>query len=497
MRIGWDILTERWERLPMLKLLIPFVGGVLLGESFGLPLWVVWFTLAGAGLGALLLRSQVLLAMLCLVAGLAAVELRPPRHLTPEGVTTLFEIGIEGIPVEGGKGMKGEGVILGWRDPGTGRWYPSGEGVLFSTDSLTRVGAGERILCRTKLRPFGRDPRWIGYHRLMERRGFVGRIWISERGIFSREQPPGRSLHEWAVERMRRLEIGGEEEAVLLSMVTGERGGLNREIRDRYARSGMAHLLAVSGLHVGIVLMIVNILLGWMSLLTHGHRWRAVICIGVVWGFVAVTGFPPSAIRAGVMCTILQAAWASGEEYGALNAWAATALVMLVWNAGWIGDIGFQLSFVSVAAILVWGVPLLRRLRTRWWWVNVMVDSVVISVVVGVGTAPLVIRAFGFAPLAGVVLNPVAIILGGVLLLVGIVWMILPVELWSGVAGWLVRRSAEGLDLLAEAGSRMPRVEAGEAVGEWAVIGIYLGFVALTMLLAAVRRERGPRLGRM
>lgn len=64
------------------------------------------------------------------------------------------------------------------------------------------------------------------------------------------------------------------------------------------------------------------------------------------------------------MRTVLQAALASASEYVGLNALAAAGFGMLVWNPNWLGDISFQLSFITVAAILAWGVPLCRRCRT-------------------------------------------------------------------------------------------------------------------------------------
>lgn len=79
------------------------------------------------------------------------------------------------------------------------------------------------------------------------------------------------------------------------------------------------------------------------------------------------------------MCTVLQAALASASEYVGLNALAAAGFGMLVWNPNWLGDISFQLSFVAVAAILAWGVPLCRRCRTRWKGVNVVVDAYLIG----------------------------------------------------------------------------------------------------------------------
>lgn len=145
-------------------------------------------------------------------------------------------------------------------------------------------------------------------------------------------------------------------------MTAGDRSGITPELRAAYSRSGLSHLLAVSGLHTGIVFALVNLLLWWLPLLRRGHLLRNLLAAACIWIYVAAAGFPPSAVRAAVMFTMLQSALASASEYNGLNALAAAAFGMLLWNPAWLGDISFQLSFAAVAAILAWGVPLCRRL---------------------------------------------------------------------------------------------------------------------------------------
>ncbi|MFQ7503233.1 MAG: ComEC/Rec2 family competence protein, partial [Alistipes finegoldii] len=151
---------------------------------------------------------------------------------------------------------------------------------------------------------------------------------------------------------MGRLRIPGDAGAVCRAMVTGDRSGITQELRTVYSRSGLSHLLAVSGLHTGIVFALVNLMLWWLPLLHRGHLVRNLLATVCIWLFVAAAGFSPSAVRAAVMCTMLQFALASASEYVALNALAAAGFGMLLWNPAWLGDISFQLSFIAVAAIL-------------------------------------------------------------------------------------------------------------------------------------------------
>ena len=198
---------------------------------------------------------------------------------------------------------------------------------------------------------------------LMRRRGYAGTLWVSERTILERLPQQSAGLHRTAVERLARLPMAPEAAAVVEAMAAGERRGITPELRARYSRSGLSHLLAVSGLHTGIVFVLINAVLWWLPLLRRGHLLKNLLAAGAVWLFVAAAGFPPSAVRAAVMCTVLQAALASTSEYVGMNALATAAFGMLLWNPNWFGDISFQLSFLAVAGILAWGVPLCRRCR--------------------------------------------------------------------------------------------------------------------------------------
>lgn len=181
-------------------------------------------------------------------------------------------------------------------------------------------------------------------------------MWLSERTLIERLPDGAAPCTCTPSSGCNGSGCGATRGAVCRAMVTGDRSGITQELRTAYSRSGLSHLLAVSGLHTGIVFALINLMLWWLPLLHRGHLVRNLLATVCIWLFVAAAGFPPSAVRAAVMCTMLQFALASASEYVALNALAAAGFGMLLWNPAWLGDISFQLSFIAVAAILVWGV---------------------------------------------------------------------------------------------------------------------------------------------
>ena len=427
-------LPDRLDRMPMLKILVFFAAGIALAGRYELPLWFLAGAFVVTGVLALSLRSSAATVAMILTAGFAAAQFRAPRATVPRGVHTVYEVTVEGFPADRGRYVVADASVAAWRDPADGRWH-----------------------------------------------AYAGTLWIAERTLLERLPDRHAGLHRRAVERLSRLPMSAGAAAVVEAMAAGERRGVTPELRTAYSRSGLSHLLAVSGLHTGIVFALVNLALWWLPLFRRGHLLKNLLAAVAVWLFVAAAGFPPSAVRAAAMCTVLQAALASASEYVGLNALAAAGFGMLVWNPNWLGDISFQLSFVAVAAILAWGVPLCRRCRTRWKGVNVVVDAYLIGFVATAATAPLVSHTFGVVPLAGLVVNPLAIALAGVVVFGGALWMLAPVGFLAPAFGFVTGSAAEGISALARLTASLPGGAADYTLGGWPTAAVYAVFALATL----------------
>lgn len=182
------------------------------------------------------------------------------------------------------------------------------------------------------------------------------------------------------------------------------------------------------------------------------------------------------------MCTLLQTALASASEYVALNALAAAAFGMLLWNPAWIGDISFSLSFLAVAGILVWGVPLCRRLRGRNRMVRLVGEAYLIGLAATLATAPLVAHTFSLVPLVGVLVNPVAILLATVVVFGGALWLLLPAAWLAPVVALPVGAAAEGINALARWVAAMPQGTVETTLGEGWTAALYAAYALLTLL---------------
>jgi competence protein ComEC len=190
---------------------------------------------------------------------------------------------------------------------------------------------------------------------------------------------------------------GSMAEALLL----GRRETLDRDLRDRFARAGLVHLLAISGTHVGLIAG-VFLLLG--SVARRSRRQVAWITIGLIGAYLAVIGAPASALRAGIMLSLGLIAVVLQRPSAALPIVSAAAMVLLALNPMAALDPGFQLSFAGVLGILVLRRPMLRRIPGNWHRVapaRWAIESIVVSLAAFLATAPVVAQHFGrVAPVA-------------------------------------------------------------------------------------------------
>ncbi len=479
-------LRLRLERLPMLRALVPFAAGIALADRYALPVPFVWSAFVLCGGMALIRRSSLYTVAALLLFGWGLSDLRsaPPEPL-PRGVRTGFALTV---------GENGAGRITAWRDAGTGRWREAQARVVLRTDSALTLRAGEKLVFRGYLNDF--PAALPAYGELMRRRGYAGTVWLSERQVLVREPARGASLHTAAVRRLRRLGLADESQALCEAMAAGERSGLPRELRTAYARSGTAHLLAVSGLHVGIVFLLVNVLLGWLPALRRGHLLRNAAAAALIWVYAATAGFPPSVVRAALMFTALQFSLASASVYVSGNVLAATAFGMLLWNPSWLFDLSFQLSFIAVAAILAWGVPLSRLLRSRFRLVNALTATLAVGLAASAATAPLAAHSFGFVSLVGLAVNPAVIPLAAAVVFGSVVWMAAPLAFAAPLFRFVLGTAASWQNAVAEWAAGLPWAVVPWAPSTGLTAAIYLFFAGITAAAWCAEAEKKVSLRR-
>jgi competence protein ComEC len=201
----------------------------------------------------------------------------------------------------------------------------------------------------------------------------------------------------------------GGHGGLLAAMTVGSREGLLPDLRQQFADAGIAHVLAVSGLHTGIVALAVAVLLGLLPL---GRRTRTVLIIATLACYAAVCGFRPPVLRAAIMGILIAAAPLFERRNDPENALFAAVLLILAFDPQALFGPSLQLSVAAVWGLIIAVPPLASRLpgiilrnRPARWFAMLGIISVVAFTV----TAPISALHFGSVPLAGIPANLVAV----------------------------------------------------------------------------------------
>ncbi|GBD10670.1 ComE operon protein 3 [bacterium HR23] len=474
---------------------VGWTAGLILGRTATVPrasgLLVV---LAGIALGLLLtlVRRPLVPALVLGAAGLGLLRMSfhaSPLHTPLPAPVVPVDMVVRAGPAEQVGGLwrltgrveASTGEVPGWGQQvlvylqappegvKEGRWPPVQRGDrLYLSGRLERLPEGE-----------------VG--RALTRQGIVGVLRLPKAYLV---EAGGKGLLG-AVERFRwrlaltlRRALPQPEAGLGQALLLGLRGDMLPEELEAFRQAGTAHLLAVSGLHVALVLGILDAL----TAVALGRRpWAVVVPLVGIWGYGLLTGLGAPVVRAGIMGSMALASRALGRPWAPLSALSITVGVMAGLSPDLLGQVAFQLSVAGMAGLVALGPrlnALLRRLTGRWEkgrpWLSALVGSTAYSLGASLGAVPLSALTFERLPLLGVVgtlvslplLTP-ALVLTGATALLGTVWE--PAG-WAG--GWIAWVSLACLRLpsawLGGMEWAAPRLQ---GIGPW-VWGFY-GFLAL------------------
>ncbi len=230
-----------------------------------------------------------------------------------------------------------------------------------------------------------------------------------------------------------------ESQQIAAALLLGQKENLDREIKNAYAETGTMHILAVSGLHVGIIYAILLFPLKGIKLKPKQRKIYLSAVILLIWIYALLTGFSPSVIRAATMFSLFTAGQMRDRKPSSFNILAFSAMVMIALDPGVIFEVGFQLSYVAVAGIL-----LIQPLMVRFWIPPNMIleyfwQLTAVSIAAQLATFPLSVYYFHIFPSYFLIANLVIIPLSFLVMSTGIVFLVTSwIPLLSDGLGWFV-----------------------------------------------------------
>ncbi len=427
--------------LPLIFCAVCWLGGLLVSSQ---QPTVIWFFLLVAALGAgWLKRSLRSGAILVAIVALAALHISLNRQLPGRHVTALFTAKEEILqPISGT--ISGEVVL---RD---GRWLTrinqltvcgvavSGA-ALFST---TKPGLhyGDRVSCIMQLsaiRPPG-NPGMMNWQK-----------WYGRRGIFARGYPRSAvtvqpasgfslqrsiiDLRRWMLRRIRQR--FGEDAPLISAVLLGCKDELG-DTRTLFTQAGLSHLLAISGLHVGVLFLIIT---GITSILPQ-RTFRKLLTIALLMLYCLLCNGIPSVFRATTMLSLYLLASLFSRKVSAPNILAAAFLVITILRPEDIYSVGLQMSFIAVATLLFF-LPRIRPCRitksdnglklAAKKSANNLIGIVGVSFWVSLYLSPITMHYFYQFNLNGIIANMLAIPLFSLLLVLSVICLAVPPPLYQ------------------------------------------------------------------
>jgi competence protein ComEC len=210
---------------------------------------------------------------------------------------------------------------------------------------------------------------------------------------------------------------GAKQQALAEALLIGYKDDLDKDLVQAYANTGVIHIIAVSGMHLGIVYLLLN----WLVQLFKKKRFtrwvNAAVILAALWAFSLLAGAGPSVIRSAVMFSLIIIGDAFSKRSTVFNNLAASAFILLCWNPFWLWDAGFQLSYAAVVSIILLFRPVYNlvfvqnKLLDGAWKLNAVTISAQLL------TLPFTIYHFHQFPNLLLLANLVAVPLSGILLI--------------------------------------------------------------------------------
>ena len=401
--------------LPLLPIALALIAGIVTGDATRLPL-TTWITAAGIALAAAfalrckaaMQHAAILLVTFFLGAALIVHTQSQLHPSLPIGRPVAYRAVVISKPVIHGRVVtcdmavsEAEGHTLSrptlikaafLRDTILNRWRMLCTGLCVEACSTMELPANFHTAPRFNYM------RWMHVHGFTARTFILPRSWqtASEKGIslplLLRIRLKAAVLRYRLLATLNMPRADDQRYAVIAAMTLGDKSYLSRQTRDLFNLSGGAHVLALSGLHLGIIYAVLTLLLP----LGRRRKWLSqALILTAIWTYTLIVGMGASVVRAAAMLSVLSVGMVLSRGRASLNTLSLAVIVMLSAEPMSLWDVGFQLSFMAVLGILLFYrflfglVPVRHRLTRALWGMTA------VSLTAQVGTAPLVMYYFG------------------------------------------------------------------------------------------------------
>lgn len=429
---------------PLFRLTICLATGIFLFDTlwpknFSWPYWVAIWLLLVIVCGGVFWFSRwrwrwlfgVMAGMaFFLWGGISVVHQRETVQYDWDGEPAIYKGIVESVPEVRGKTFRAE-VRVDVQRLSNGNWKRIDRNILLSwmPDSLSKpLACGDSVCFYAKVSyPFSeKELTRFDYGDYLLRKSISGTALAYAGNWRCTGKPRSLSVSQLAkvcqqqvVDVYRSWGFDQDVQAVVSALTIGEKTDLTPELKAMYSAAGVSHVLALSGLHVGILSCILLWLFYPLTYLKHGRKILAFLVVCLLWFFAFISGLSSSVVRAVVMYSLYTfASFCSEERFSGMHSLVLAAFLMLIYNPFFLFDISFQLSFTAVFSILAFYPLFSRWLCIKNCVLRYVWNTLSLSVSAQLGTLPFILYYFGSFPTYFLLANLVVVILaGGILML--------------------------------------------------------------------------------
>ena len=352
-------------------------------------------------------------------------------------------------------------------------------------DSMPMPVMGDVLLVETQVRRGGKSGKF-DYGLYLRRQGIVGTCWALRRNwqLIGHEDDMdlkglAKRCQYFLYQQYQKMGIEGQELGIISALTLGYREDLDKDVQRAFSASGAMHVLAVSGLHTGIVWGIVMwiLTLGVLYKPLWEDKFRRLLLnistILLIWAYAFLTGLSPSVMRSALMLTFWALSSLLEQQTSRWNPLLAAAVVILIVNPLALWSVSFQLSFAAVAGIMLFGSSMQQAVVSKGRVWQSVSGLLIVSLAAQLGTMPLTLHYFGQTSNYFALTNLIVVPMAGILLSVGFSTLAMSwcaVGEWLGWATkwctWLLNQAVQWIESLPYSTTHMH-------LSEWGVIGLY------------------------
>ena len=270
------------------------------------------------------------------------------------------------------------------------------------------------------------NPNQFDYKNYLKKQYISHQLYSDNHSILSLDSEK-RTLYGYAAVLRERInkalityDFEPEELAIINALILGQRQDMDKEIYENYAKAGAIHILAVSGLHVGIILLLLNFILKPIEQLKHGKLIKVGLLIILLWSFAIIAGLSASVTRAVTMFSIIAIAMNWKRPTNIYNTLAISVFILLLFKPMFLFDVGFQMSYLAVLAIVTIQPLVYKLWKPKWKAVDYFWQIFTVTIAAQFGVVPISLYYFHQFPGLFIVSNLAIIPFLGLILGLGI-----------------------------------------------------------------------------